>query len=76
MIFLKKLQRNVKNFTGKENSLAVPWLGLGAFTAEVPGSIPGWGTKIPETGWHGQKQMKDNRSINKCKNTKVKHIKM
>ena len=25
----------------------VQWLGLGAFTAKVPGSIPGSGTKIP-----------------------------
>ena len=30
------------------NSLAVQWLGLGAFTAQGLGSIPGWGTKIPE----------------------------
>ena len=28
------------------NSLVVQWLGLWAFTAEGPGSIPGWGTKI------------------------------
>ena len=26
----------------KENSLAAQWLGLWAFTAEGPGSIPGW----------------------------------
>ena len=30
------------------NSLAVQWLGLHAFTAKGPGSIPGWGTKIPQ----------------------------
>ena len=30
------------------NSLAVQWLGLHALTAEGPGSIPGWGTKIPQ----------------------------
>ena len=30
------------------SSLAVQWLGLCAFTAEVLGSIPGQGTKIPE----------------------------
>ena len=24
------------------------WLGLRTFTAEGPGSIPGWGTKIPQ----------------------------
>jgi len=27
----------------RKNSLAVQWLGLPAFTAEGPGSIPGWG---------------------------------
>ena len=30
------------------NSLAGQWLGLGAFTAEGPASIPGRGTKIPQ----------------------------
>ena len=43
-------------FHGKEqelnirlgNSLVVQWLGLCAFTAEGAGSIPGWGTKIPQ----------------------------
>ena len=30
------------------NSLAVQWLGPGAFTAEDLGSIPGQGTKIPQ----------------------------
>ena len=30
------------------NSLAVQWLGLHAFTAEAVGSIPGWGTNIPQ----------------------------
>ena len=33
------------------NSLAVQWLGLGAFTARVIGSIPGGGTKIPQAAW-------------------------
>ena len=33
------------NLTGG-TSLVVQWLGLGAFTAVCPGSIPGWGTKI------------------------------
>ena len=32
----------------KGNSLAVQWLGLGAFTAGGPGSIPGQGTKISQ----------------------------
>ena len=37
------------------NSLAVQWLGLHAFTTEGLGSIPGWGTKIPQAMWRGQK---------------------
>ena len=41
------------------NSLVVQWLRLGAFTAEGPGSIRGWGTKIPQaTWWHSQKKKK------------------
>ena len=34
-----------------ENSLAVQWLGLCAFTAEGAGSFPGQGTKIPQAVW-------------------------
>ena len=30
------------------NSLVVQWLGLHTFTAEGRGSVPGWGTKIPQ----------------------------
>ena len=33
-----------------------PALGLGAFTAMGPGSIPGWGTKIPQAELHSQKK--------------------
>ena len=40
------------------NSLVVQWLGLHAFTAEDPGSIPGQGTKIPQAASHGQKKNK------------------
>ena len=40
------------------NSLAVQWLGLRAFTAKGPGSIPGRGTKIPQTTWHGKEKKK------------------
>ena len=37
-------------------------LGLCAFTAKGPGSIPGWGTKIPQAAWCGQKhQTKPNK---------------
>ena len=33
--------------------LGIPWWpsGIGAFSAEGPGSIPDWGTKIPQTTW-------------------------
>ena len=34
--------------------LAVQWLGLHAFTAEGPDSIPGWGTKIQQAMQRGQ----------------------
>ena len=40
-IFLSK-----KVFTG--NSLAVWWLGLRIFTVAGRGSVPGWGTNIPQ----------------------------
>ena len=36
------------------NSLVAQWLGLYAFTAKGPGSIPGWGTKIPQAS-HSEK---------------------
>ena len=39
-------------------SLVVQWLGLGAFTAMAPGSIPGRGTKILQAARHGQKKKK------------------
>ena len=41
------------------NSLVVQWLGLHAFTAEGPGSIPSQGTKIPQARQHGQKKKKN-----------------
>ena len=40
------------------NFLAVQWLGLHAFTAKGAGSIPGWGTKIPQAAPGGQKRKK------------------
>ena len=40
------------------NSLVVQWLGLGTFTAEGPGSIPGWGNKIPQAMQRGKKKKK------------------
>ena len=35
-------------------SLVVQWLGLCTSTAGDVGSIPGWGTKLPHSGQHGQ----------------------
>ena len=33
----------------------VQWLGTGAFSAEGPGSILGWGTNILQAVWSSQK---------------------
>ena len=32
----------------------VQWLGLRTFADEGAGSIPGWGTEIPQAAVHGQ----------------------
>lgn len=40
------------------NSLAVQWLGLGAYTARGLGSIPGQGTNILQAVKYGQKKRK------------------
>ena len=45
-------------------SLAVQWLGLHASIAWDLGLIRGWGTKILQAVWHGQKQ----------KEVKIKHM--
>ena len=34
----------------------VQWLGLCSFTAKGLGSIPGWGTKIPQATWYRKKK--------------------
>ena len=44
------------------NFLAVQWLGLRAFTAKGPSSIPGHGSKIPQATWSGQKKININHS--------------
>ena len=36
----------------------IQWLGLHAFPAEGPGSIPGWGTKLPQVVWPKKKKKK------------------
>ena len=41
------------------NSLEVQQLGLHAFTAEGPGSSPGWRTKSPQAVRHGQRERKN-----------------
>ena len=43
--------------TSLGNSLAVQGLGPRALTAEGVGSIPGWGTKIPQAVQHSQKHI-------------------
>ena len=47
---MKKKKRPEIQYLG--NSLAVQWLGRCAFTAEGRGSVPGWGTKIPQATQH------------------------
>jgi len=36
----------------------VQWLRLHALNAGVLGLVPGWGIKIPQVMWYGQKQNK------------------
>ena len=43
------------------NSLAAHWLGLRAFTAKGTGSIPDWGTKIPQL--HGMAKNNNNNKV-------------
>ena len=38
------------------NSLLVQRLGLSTLTTVVPGSIPGQGTKVPQSAWRNQKE--------------------
>ena len=53
-ICMLKRENILKAFSG--NSLAVQWFGLRAFTAEGPGSIPGWGTNIPQERKEGRRE--------------------
>ena len=43
------------NFQISGNSLALQWLGLGAFTAGAWVQSLVWGTKIPQAAQHGHK---------------------
>ena len=40
----------------------VQWLGCCAFTAEGMGSIPGWGTKVPQAEWPPPKKCNTNKN--------------
>ena len=46
---------NTGTFSSKVNilgsSLMGQWLGLSTFHCHGPGTIPGWGTEIPQTVW-------------------------
>ena len=57
-IFSKKEYQCFKNKDFSGTFLAAQWLKLCASTGRGTGSIPGWGTKIPQTMWHGQKKNK------------------
>ena len=58
----------------KGNSLAVQWLGLGAFTAGAQGSIPGWGTKIPHDAQHSQTEKKKQQKKTSLKLGTLQHL--
>ena len=47
------------------NSLVGQWLGLGAFTAEGPDSIRGWGTKSLQSVQCGKKGRKERETEKK-----------
>ena len=49
-------QKSLMNILG--TSLMVQWLRLWASTAGTSSLIPGWGTKIPQATWCGQKTKK------------------
>ena len=49
----------------------VQWLGPGAFSAEGPGSILGWGTNILQAVWSSQRGEKKERE----RENKLKRIK-
>ena len=44
------------------NSLAVQWVGLRTSTAESRGSVPGWGTKIPQAEGRNKNKWNGNYS--------------
>ena len=65
-LFFYKLKTAKKKKNSIGNSLVVRWLGLCAFAAEDPGSIPGRGTKVLQAVWCVQKKKKKSVDL-KCK---------
>ena len=57
-----------KRNTNGWSSLTVQWLGLRTFTADGTGSIPGWGTKIPQVQGQKKKKRKNKwlSNVKKC----------
>ena len=55
---------NIEKSTG--DILVVQWLELCIFTAKGPGSIPGWGTKIPQVTQCGGKKLQKNECWRGC----------
>ena len=74
----KHVKRKIEDIKKKNqisSTLVVQWLGLSAFTAVGPGSIPGRGAKIPQATRHSQKKKKkkkkseiliDKANVTKC----------
>ena len=54
-----QIQPDINQKYSEGNSLKVQRVGLCTFTAESPGSVAGWGTKIPHVMWHGPKKKKN-----------------
>ena len=52
---INKKKRVIKRNPIIGNSLVVQWLGLCTFIVRDSGSIPDWGTKLPQTSMCGQK---------------------
>ena len=56
----KLSQKRIGNIS-QGNPLVFLCLGLCAFTAEGPGSVPGWGSKILEATRHGKRRRRRRR---------------
>nr|XP_058938824.1 ubiquitin-ribosomal protein eS31 fusion protein-like [Kogia breviceps] len=66
----KRKRKRVGNF------LVVQWLGLCTLTAEGPGSIPGWETKIPQATRPKEKKRERERERKKVKLAVLKYCKV